>query len=258
MRVFYCKDTNFGDDLNEYLVRKKGLPFEYTENKKEPYYLLVGSLFHQRYVSPNAIVCGIGIGNRYEVFLKPKDIFLVRGPYTRQRCLELGYPCPTNYGDPALILPDLYHPAIEPSVEVAFLPHKVDTLYLKKYLEDHPPPFTYIVVDLEVDYTGIEKVVSQMLQGKKVVASSLHGIIAGHAYKKPTIWMKTHHALHGDGIKFLDHFATMKIEAIPRDLDYNTLLLDYPQPNPTHLQEVVQCVRSQIEKVFAQNNEASH
>lgn len=248
MKVFYCKDRNFGDDFNEYLVKKMGHSFEYTETLTEPYYLLVGSLFHERYVTSNAIVCGIGIGSQTDIFSCPKEIRLVRGPYTQARCSSLGYECPKSYGDPMMIVPLLYSPAIQPSVDVVFLPHKIDTVIVQTYLQTHPPPFSYLVVDLCVDSTGVEKVIDQMLTGKIVASSSLHGIIVGHAYKKPTIWIKTFNTLCGDGVKFLDHFSAMELyDVSPREISDANLLDPFPQPSSSHVDKVSKHVLQQLE-----------
>jgi hypothetical protein len=148
-------------------------------------------------------------------------------------------------------MPFFYRPTITPDVDVVFLPHKVDTKWLNEYLHANPPSYSYHVVDLAVDHTGIERVIDELHRGRVVVASSLHGIIVGHAYEKPTIWLKTHHALHGDGIKFLDHFATMGIDK-PRPQRIETLTLEYPQPNLEHLHTIQAQVLKDIEKVFAE------
>jgi hypothetical protein len=43
------------------------------------------------------------------------------------------------------------------------------------------------------------------------VSSSLHGIILAHAYGIPVAWTEFSTGLKGDGVKFLDHYASVGI-----------------------------------------------
>lgn len=65
------------------------------------------------------------------------------------------------------------------------------------------------VIDLKT--SDIEFVLNQMLACEKIISTSLHGVIVGHAYDIPTIWIK-HNDIDTDGFKFNDYFDSVGIK----------------------------------------------
>jgi len=198
---------NFGDIVGPYLFEKiAGRKAEHMipDNKsKYSVFVTVGSILF--FVARNSIVWGSGIINRNDVFPKPYKTYAVRGPYTRKRFLELGYPCPEVYGDPAILLPKFYKGTSEKGFRLGIIPHYVDYeaakfLYGKK--DD-------IMVVNPLD--EVETVINQILQCQYTVSSSLHGTIVSHAYNIPSIPIKLSDRLIGDGVKFKDYYASVEL-----------------------------------------------
>jgi hypothetical protein len=52
-------------------------------------------------------------------------------------------------------------------------------------------------------------VIDAIASCRAILSSSLHGIIAAHAYGVPATWVKPSDRPKGDGFKFLDYWASM-------------------------------------------------
>ncbi|MGR4383081.1 polysaccharide pyruvyl transferase family protein [Escherichia coli] len=65
------------------------------------------------------------------------------------------------------------------------------------------------MIDLKT--SNIEDVLNQMLSCEQIISTSLHGVIVGHAYGIPTIWIK-HNDIDTDGFKFKDYFDSVGIK----------------------------------------------
>ncbi len=197
--------NNFGDALTPYLIekisgKKASLCNEFC---LKDYYLVTGSIL--KYASRNSIVWGAGIINGNEKIKKPKKILAVRGPITRRRLLELGHRCPEVYGDPALLLPSFYNPRIEKGYEVGIIPHYVDYKKIRREVSSQD----ILIIDL---LDSIENIIDKIISCKRTISSSLHGLIASHAYKIPSLWVKFSDELAGDGTKFRDYLLSVGIE----------------------------------------------
>ncbi len=58
---------------------------------------------------------------------------------------------------------------------------------------------------------GLEQVVDEIVSCKRIVSSSLHGIIASHAYGVPAARIKFSDRLVGDGFKFRDYWESVGV-----------------------------------------------
>lgn len=134
------------------------------------------------------------------------EFYAVRGKYTQQRLLELGFKAPSALGDPALLLPIIYNPEVEKSHTLGLIPHHTQYEHFAKYEEVHD----IRVINLLDD---IETVIKNVLSCKNIISSSLHGVIVAHAYNIPALWY--HYPKiqwHGENIKFLDYFSSVNID----------------------------------------------
>lgn len=212
---------NWGDDINPQLFEwiTGGPPSELMIGQQNaPHYLGIGSIL--TFANANSVVWGSGIMARSDVVNPKADIRSVRGKLSRRRLLDCGGSCPEVFGDPALLFPKFYDNDVDIEYELGVIPHFVD-FNLAVSREEN----LINVIDIRSD---IFKFVDEVRKCKRIVSSSLHGLIVADSYGIPSQWVKFSNRLHGDGVKFLDHFSSIdcrdttciNIEDIPLDLKF--------------------------------------
>lgn len=217
--VWWVKqDKNFGDLLTPIILDFFDIKFNFSSVKAADL-LCVGSI--ARHARDNAMVLGSGMINSRKEKLNPNaDWRFVRGPYTRQRILDCGGECPEIYGDAAMLLP-LICRAEGKQHKIGIVPHFVDYEYVK---EKYP---NYNVINVvNSDPLVVAKEISKC---EKIISSSLHGIIAAHAYNIPAAWVKFSDKIKGDDIKFKDHYAALNLPLVLSTVEdpiYTTGTLD--------------------------------
>lgn len=127
----------------------------------------------------------------------------VRGPLTADMVRKAGGDCPQLYGDPAMLLPRVFPRTVEPDVELGVFAHYVDLERCRGY------PF---VINPLGDP---QSVLRRLWRCRRVVSSSLHGVIAAHAYGIPAAWVRFSDGLTGDGVKFHDHAQSVGLAQMP-------------------------------------------
>lgn len=198
--------SNWGDKLNPVLVQQ--LSGRKAINREDapaasPAYFVIGSGLE--YAGDRDVVWGSG-------FLKHPDssniqrpkVCAVRGPLSRSLLRIAGCDCPEVYGDPALLMPLFYNPRISPSYDVGLIQH---------CREIGCEPLPLLPAGLSVRVINIKGEIKEVIDGilscRRILSSSLHGIIASHAYGVPATWLKLSDRPLGDGIKFRDYWASM-------------------------------------------------
>jgi len=203
---------NYGDVVGPYLFKKiSGKSpknyvdfYPYRYRKSFPHYLTVGSILNKG-TNSKSIVWGSGIIKK-DQDVNQSTFLAVRGPRTRARLMDLGFKVPEIYGDPALLLPNFIKNTSEKKYELGIIPHYVDYEMIKSVFENDT---RVKVIDLLT--SGIEKTTQEILECKKIVSSSLHGVIVSHAYHIPALWVKFSDKLAGDNVKFYDYFESLDI-----------------------------------------------
>jgi pyruvyltransferase len=175
--------TNFGDELGpviaELALQRRGLRLD-SPARRNRRLLTVGSILHS--ARSGDVVWGAGVNGKHlshRFRATTLDVRAVRGPLTKGFLEEREIACPEVFGDPASLLPHLL-PKLASCVnvghEVVLLPHYRDDPLLPTTLE-----------------SGIERVstalhwldiVLRLLAARKVVTSSLHGLIIAEAFGK--------------------------------------------------------------------------
>jgi hypothetical protein len=203
MLLNWCISNNIGDALNVYLVKKitGKTPVYSPVGNRHKKYMCIGSILN--HADRDTIVWGSGIANNQSDRISPCDIRAVRGPYTRNRALDCGVECPEVYGDPAAIMPMFYNPDIEKQYELGVIPHYVNQVECI----DYPSGGKLINV-----FDDPETFVNQLKACKKVLCSSLHGLVLAQAYGIPWGWFEGTVPLGGDGVKFWDFFYSVGIK----------------------------------------------
>lgn len=73
-----------------------------------------------------------------------------------------------------------------------------------------------LVIDLVTDDVGC--VIDRMLSCKRIVSSTLRGLIVAYAYGIPNAWIEFSGRIKGDGTKFLDYLQSVGRSA-PQPID---------------------------------------
>lgn len=199
--TYWINTENFGDLLSPWLYQKiTGLPVAYS-NGAEKSYIGIGSIM--KYATNQSIIWGTGSFGTESKRQIPLDAtyLAVRGPLTRARVQNTGVVCPAVYGDPALLTPMYYWPDIEPQYEVGIVLRWSEKKWVNR---DFGPGVKKIYLKTD----DIEGVLNDMLQCKRIITSSLHGLIIADAYGIPSAWLDSHTPKGGE-FKFYDYFLTV-------------------------------------------------
>lgn len=248
-------NTNFGDDLNQYL-------FEYISKKKFifinfsyliktfEHYIMIGSNLDHCDLN-NTIIYGSGIMNpNNKIIGNPNKIISVRGPKTREVLIKNGINCKENYGDPALLLPVFYQKVVEKKYKYGIIFNNgtnlktVGDLYRDLLLRDDIK-----IIDV-VNYNNWIDVIDEILECKSIISESLHGLIVAESYGIPNVWVefiehpdywdfkyydyyysinkKDEKILHFKSIDDLNFINKKIIEWKRGEIDYDNLLSFYP------------------------------
>lgn len=205
-------EKNWGDNLNPYLIRKlSGRPVVHARDvyavlTSEIYGVIGSWLGNIRH--PNLIVWGLGfIHHNGEITKRPKCIRAVRGPRTLNKLRDAGYTQPIAVCDPALMIPLLYTPKPKANKIVGVIPHLRDRkLPIFDRLAETPG---YKVIDICSD---IEDFCERLAECEAVVSSSLHAVVAAHAFKIPAQFIKVSDNPLGDGFKLLDYLSSVGLD----------------------------------------------
>jgi len=200
--------ANFGDMMSPWLARhisKQEVSMPRMHGLfKEDHYFVIGSVLPN--TNKKSIVWGSGMVDPTENVLANK-FFAVRGPLTQEALTQKNKKVPKIYGDPAILAPKYYNPNISYKYETAIIPHIVDYHFIKEQEEKNNTG--RLVINL---LDSIETVIDQMKSSKRILSSSLHGVIVAHAYRIPVLWVKFSDKLIGSTYKFRDYFQGIETD----------------------------------------------
>lgn len=220
MKVYYWKEKkNFGDLLSSYLIDR----FLHLQSAWSPpaeaELVMVGSILHHVPKNWKGVVAGCG--KLYDSTIVPQEakVLAVRGPLTAKG-LKKG----VVLGDPGLIADELVGYQ-DKKWELGLVPHWSDNT-----LEKNPIFLEYNPKIIRVSDDPLE-VIRQIGSCKKIVASSLHGIILADAFGIPRrIEMAPDmlkNPVEGGLFKWHDYSASigMKLEiGLTQEPDRNTII----------------------------------
>lgn len=216
--LFYCRCQNFGDELNVPLLKKLGnINVCYSSDPSKIEYVGVGSILHTRGICfhPDSkfrhyiknlfwkiktwpkrkkkivvLSAGFGLVNPCEKirFTRPMDFRIVRGQKTLHILKENGYDCEnTTLGDLGLLSNSLLDTTPEKKYDLGIVPHFRDInhpLFWDIY-KKYQPHCCFINVQ-----DSPEKVVFEIAQCRKIVSTSLHGLIVADSLSIPNMWLE--------------------------------------------------------------------
>ncbi|ASI98057.1 hypothetical protein BSZ04_22320 [Vibrio rotiferianus] len=215
---------NFGDVVNKFIVEKlSGKRAIWSSDKSDKeHHLVIGSVLQSS--NDNAIVWGSGIiSDRKMPLFKPKKVYAVRGPKTREVLLARGIECPEVYGDPALVLPSLIQPNDSDTVyKLGIIPHynnKSDVFFKQNFPDDVK------IIDIETD--DVQVFIDEIASCELIVSSSLHGIIIADAYGVPAHHISFDDSVEGGEFKFFDYYLSVGRDCnLPIQVSESTRLED--------------------------------
>lgn len=212
--MMFFRYGNAGDifniDLIQYLYEEDPLSLQNEGNRL----LLVGSIMNV--LGEGDIVNGIGWkGNdmsHKQDLIEAATVYGVRGPLTKSLFEKYGSDLSQlkfEY-DPGLLIKEVYNIDMERSKEksILFIPHYRD---LWVYKGQYPKGIKV----LNIDNTP-QKVAKEILKAKVVYASSLHGVIFGHALNKPVVLVKPQ--TEEPIFKYRDYYLSIGME-MPKPLE---------------------------------------
>ena len=109
---------------------------------------------------------------------------------------EFGYEVPEVYGDPAILMPQIFNPVEEKQYDVSIVTH------MNEPLDENENGYHRISI-CDDDY---ETFVREIKRSKLIVSSSLHGIIFAETYGVPAILLKP----RVDLFKYYDYYYGTK------------------------------------------------
>lgn len=174
--------NNFGDLIGPVLVERIASAERLGTSTGR--LLTVGSIMH--FAREGDVVWGSGINGkvaRHEHVFRCLDVRAVRGPVTRARLAEMGIDAPDVYGDPALLVPDLFpdlpRGSMEPSSDYVLIPNLHDVPRFAGHPNFMSPREDWVTV------------AERIRSSRFVVGSSLHGLILADAYGVPAVRLRS-------------------------------------------------------------------
>ena len=200
--VFWWNDApNFGDLLSPWLIeRMTSMPTVFAD-RESAHYVTIGSIVGR--ASNESIVWGTGsFGTETKKRLSPQAKYhAVRGPLTRQILKNAGIDCRPVYGDPALLAPLYYHPHVPVTHEIGVVVRWSE----KEWKSVNIDPKVKII---NLKTSSVDETIRAFLSCKRIISSSLHGLIIADAYGIPNAWRQSETG-KGGVFKYYDYFASV-------------------------------------------------
>jgi len=198
--VEWCVGRNWGDALSPVLVSLlAGKSVAHVNGQHNYRYLVIGSILES--ANEYSEVWGAGfISEKGLVKSRPKAVYAVRGPLSRNLLLNEGIECPEIYGDPALLLPRFFNPTVQKRYDIGIIPHYIDKQ--SKWLDLYRDDPSVLILDIQ---SGIQDFVRAVKSCKAILSSSLHGLICADAYHIPNAWVQFSDRILGGEFKFRDY-----------------------------------------------------
>lgn len=190
--------NNFGDLLGPLIVDRlvQRMPGAVAQ-RDAPRLLALGSVLHL--AEDGDVVWGTGVNGKMplsQISASNLDIRAVRGPRTRAILRSLGHSVPETYGDPALLLPELFPET------VTWAANKTRSVTVIPNFNDFDPESDDPrVVSPRAELWGIIRAIAE---SELVVGSSLHAIIVAEALGVPARACLSDHENY---LKYVDYYA---------------------------------------------------
>lgn len=226
---YWSESKNLGDLLSpiivDYMLSLKHIsPNKEISERKHLY--AVGSVLTSGI--QDATVWGSGVLNAsltYRLEKRKLDVRAVRGPFTRAVLIDYGYEVPEIYGDPAILLPEVYTPEeTAKKYKYGFIFHK-DYELAEEALQSVNKD-DYIILDICTD--DYKSFINRLSSVETIVSSSLHGIILAESYGVKAVLLKP----QVDILKYYDYYYSTGRLKFPIAEDLRSALSSVPAELP--------------------------
>lgn len=191
---------NFGDELVPLILEMASVKqFEWAA-PADADFVIAGSVLEHLPPDWSGTVCGAGLLHEdSRIDLSNATVLGLRGKLTLARAKGIANPNSVVLGDPALLVPSWIR-QYQGKWDLGVIPHWSDTELMKRYPYGH-----YIDVRRPA-----QEVVEDIAKCKRVISSSLHGLIVADAYGIPrqaelfpAAWARVQH--EGGDFKYRDY-----------------------------------------------------
>ena len=210
MKSYWYTDTpnslygNVGDMLTPLIIEHfTGKKPEYAKADESGKLLAVGSI--AEFIQPSDVVWGSGLIEPMKIEKRENvKILAVRGKKTAEILRKAGYDVPEIYGDPAVLMPDIYDPWYDddkillPRRDVGYVPHYVEWDAFKRYA----PEGYFINV---INYPKV--FIREICECKNIITSSLHAYILAQAYGIQAEYLQLTSKIIGGYFKYEDYIS---------------------------------------------------
>lgn len=189
IRVHWHIAKNIGDTLTpiilSHFLNKNIIYVDKNEGGK---LLGVGSILNR--MQDDDIIWGSGSIYNRPIKARTNNVLALRG---RMSARLISSDCKI-FGDPALLLPLIYDPEVEQKNNIGICPHYIDKKLFPKMK----------IIDIEQDYKSF---IREIKSYKKIISSSLHGLIIAEAYGIQAEHKIFSNNVIGKGFKFKDYLT---------------------------------------------------
>ncbi|MFD1303580.1 polysaccharide pyruvyl transferase family protein [Methylobacterium marchantiae] len=178
---------NFGDILTPYVLWHAFgvMPRWASSNQAEG--LCIGSI--AKFARPGVRLWGTGMPRPSDPLCPTAIYAAVRGPLSRDAVLAAGGECPEIYGDPAVLLPELFTPETTKTHKVGIIAHVLQEAEVRAAVDKLDAKHIKVISLLAASFEDIERVIADIVSCEEIVTTSLHGLIVSHAYGIPAQYM---------------------------------------------------------------------
>lgn len=190
---------NVGDMLTPYIIEylTGDRPVESCDKADRGKILSIGSI--AEFIEDGDTVWGSGL-IRPKPLKKKEDVTIlcVRGRQTAHELEKIGYDVPDVYGEPSLLMPDIYFPKVEKKYKRAYIPHYVEKV---EFIDQYPDGYFIDIINRPLDF------IDELLECESIVTSSLHAYILAEAYGIEVVYTQLTDKIVGGYYKYADYLS---------------------------------------------------
>ena len=227
--MIYCRIKNFGDSINYKLLKdltnKEIIQFNYCNKNfynifEYPNFSFIGSILDKWFINNNSfynssssplLIYGTGFMseiNDKNYPIRNLDIRAVRGKFSLNNIKNSNYQIKNKIilGDPGLLSMYLFNlSGIQKVYNLCIIPHYIDKDI--NILENLNIKNSKIL-----DITNENNFMYQLAKCKRVISSSLHGLISADSLVIPNIRIILSNRIFGGNFKYNDYYSSFNLE----------------------------------------------